>query len=219
MQSKKNLLWLSCFLCAAVFFNLPLNAQVTIGSLETPSTNALLDLKETSTGTSTKGILLPRVSLQYTTQATPMSSHERGLLVYNTNTVNDVVPGIYYNDGTKWIKMGAGANFFYMPSILLPLSTTDPAYNSGNQTFTINLYAQYAAQFGLTQPTSSTKNPAATTLPVYTAAQLDYFITYYDNAVFTAVNVTDAGVLTYKLVTTPTVSEKTFMNIVFQVKL
>ena len=218
MQRKKNLLCLLCFLLAIVVFPLPLKSQVTIGSLEPPNANALLDLKETSSGTSTHGLLLPRVALQSTISPAPMTSHEPGMCVYNTSSTNDVTPGVYYNNGTRWIRMVPAVNYFYMPSILLPLDPSDPAYNASTQTFTVDLYAQYAAQYNLTSSTTSTKNPSATTLPVYANNALDYFITYYDNAVFTNVAVSDVGVLTYRLVATPVVSEKTYMNIVLQVK-
>jgi len=221
MLNKKFLTLTALFLLAAVFFISPLMAQVTIGFNGTPSQNALLDLKQNAGGTSTKGLLLPRVALQSTSLSSPMSTHETGLFVYNTATINDVTPGIYYNDGTRWIMTGAGSDnsiFFYMPAFLLPVDTSDPAYNSGSQTFTINLHAEYAKQFGLTQPASSVKNPSATTLPVYANSELDYFITYFDSAVFSNVAVTNTGVMTYKLVSSPVFSEKTFMNIVFQVK-
>jgi len=216
------------FLLAGIFALMSIakiNAQVTIGSLNAPSSNALLDLKEATEGTSTKGFLLPRVSLQSTTSSYPMQSHEKGLFVYNlattSNGANDVTPGVYYNDGNKWIKESDSAtpNFFYMPSILLPVDTSNPAYNEDTQTFTIDLYSEYAAQFGLTKSTSSAKSPSATTtLPVYSNTELGYFITYYDNAVFSSVSVDNNGVMTYKLVSSPVFSEKTYMNIVFQVK-
>ena len=214
MKYKKDLLTLSCFLLTVVFFPTLLMAQVTIGTLDPASSNALLDLKETTLGTSTKGLLLPRVKLESTDSPSPMTSHEPGLCVYNTATTktgtNDVTPGIYCNDGTKWVRVET-PEFFYMPSILLPLDTSDPAYSAG--TFTVNLYAQYAAQMSPT-----TKNAGAESLPLYSKNELNYFITYYDAAVFTNVNVDNNGVMTYQLVGSPVVSEKTYMNIIFQVK-
>jgi len=218
MKCKKKLLALSCFLLAVAFSMPSLKAQVTIGAQEPPSSNSLLDLKETSLGTATKGLLLPRVALESTTSYFPMKSHEAGLCVYNTATTktgtDDVTPGIYCNDGTKWIRL-EHSEYFYMPSILLPLDTSDPAYSAGK--FTVDLYAQYAAQYNLTQ-TIYTKDPGAAPLPVYSKTELDYYVTYYDSAVFTNVNVDNNGVMTYQLVGSPVVSEKTYMNIIFQVK-
>lgn len=81
------------------------HAQVTIGSNSAPNVNALLDLKEQTSGISTKGLLLPRVELTSTISVAPMSNHEKGMTVYNTATTGDVTPGYYYNNGSKWVRL------------------------------------------------------------------------------------------------------------------
>lgn len=92
-------------------------AQVTIGSDIPPDSNALLDLKENISGTSSKGIILPRVALTSTTSPSPMAAFANGMVVYNTATdgtsPNNVTPGCYYSDGNKWIPMGSGVNDWY----------------------------------------------------------------------------------------------------------
>ncbi|SKB75711.1 hypothetical protein SAMN05660226_03025, partial [Parapedobacter luteus] len=73
-----------------------------------PNGNAILELESAN-----KGLLHTRVMLTSSTEATPLSQHVEGMMVYNTATVNDVVPGIYYNDGARWVLAGAvtqGAN-------------------------------------------------------------------------------------------------------------
>jgi hypothetical protein len=50
-----------------------------------------------------KGLLIPRVILTSTTSFSPLSAHVAGMIVYNIATAGDVVPGFYYNNGTKWI--------------------------------------------------------------------------------------------------------------------
>ena len=50
-----------------------------------------------------KGILVPRVALTGTASFAPLAGHVAGMIVYNTATVGDVIPGFYYNNGTKWI--------------------------------------------------------------------------------------------------------------------
>jgi trimeric autotransporter adhesin len=76
------------------------NAQMKLGNNPTTTNaNALLELETTN-----KGLLLPRVSLTSTSSAAPLSAHVRGMTVFNTVTVGDVTPGIYYNDGTVWVK-------------------------------------------------------------------------------------------------------------------
>lgn len=200
---------------------LGVNAQVTIGSDIAPNTNALLDLKENNIGNSSRGLLMPRVKLSETKSALPMSTHVAGMTIYNTATNADVTPGYYYNDGTKWLRLSTGkakAEVFHMPSFLLPTGTNDSAYDSTTETFTVKLYDIYAKQYNLSETASSTKSPSASTLPVEAKDKLEYFITYYDNAVFDVVMVSDDGVLTYKLVKDYTITSKTFMNIVFKIK-
>lgn len=198
-----------------------LKAQVTIGSGETPDKDALLDLKQTPTGLSQKGLLLPRVELSNRNLPNPLSQHVAGMIVYNIKTINDVTVGYYYNDGTQWIRLGqttATPDFFYMPCIVLPTDTDDAAYNQATNEFTIDLYYNYATQFGLTDGSTSTKNSGAAGLPVSASNALDYFIIYYDNTVFTSVSVSDAGLLTYKLADQYSITDKTYMNIVFKAK-
>ena len=110
MKRKKNQIGaLSLAIVAALFFALPVSAQVTIGSEQAPEKNALLDLREnTADSLSSKGLLLPRVKLASTTATTPLSAHVKGMFVYNTATTNDVTPGIYYNDGSKWVATTGG---------------------------------------------------------------------------------------------------------------
>ncbi len=96
---KKNIISF-LFVLGIVTFS---NAQSKIkdgtvtGSNNLPNSNAILELESTN-----KGLVLPRITLSSTTSAHPLSSHVAGALVYNTATINDVVPGTYYNDGTKW---------------------------------------------------------------------------------------------------------------------
>ncbi|PRB06053.1 hypothetical protein CQ046_02435 [Chryseobacterium sp. MYb7] len=76
-----------------------LNAQVGVGTTN-PNSNAVLELSSTS-----KGLLLSRVALTNTTSSSPLSAHEKGMVVYNTAVINDVVEGMYENDGTKWNRL------------------------------------------------------------------------------------------------------------------
>lgn len=89
------------FLLAAVLFSAVVSAQVKIGGTDgTPNANAMLEVEATD-----KGVLLPRVELESTTSANPLSAHVEGMTVYNTAAVGDVTPGQYYNDGTKWNRI------------------------------------------------------------------------------------------------------------------
>lgn len=204
-------------------FCLPLQAQVTIGGKEKAEEGALLDIKENANGTSTKGLLLPRVALVSIDLPNPLPNHIAGMTLYNTSSINNVQPGYYYNDGSKWLRLFAEVNslmpsFFYMPSIVLPTDAADPAYDKAMQQFTIDLYLQYSTQFGLANSASSTSSTGMAELPIPSVENLEYYITYYDPSVFTAVQVTEMGKLTYKLHPQISISEKTFMNIVFKMK-
>jgi hypothetical protein len=103
------------------------------------------------------------------------------------------------------MKSAKASRVFYPPSIAVDAST--------NGTFTIDLYAQYIAQFG--SPVVS----SAGTIPTYTAAELDYHVTYADPAVFNTatMNITAAGELTYTIIGQPA-DYNSLINVVFVVK-
>ncbi|MDR1503361.1 MAG: hypothetical protein LBT43_13015 [Prevotella sp.] len=85
---------------------LPVNSQVTIGSTLPPDNNALLDLKENTEGESSKGLLLPRVTLISLLDPFPLTRHTEGIIVYNIQDIDDYISkGLYKNDGTKWVRM------------------------------------------------------------------------------------------------------------------
>ena len=204
-----------------------LHAQIGVNSNEPKVT---LDVHAKATdNTTAEGITAPRLTrAQLASKDAKYTTAQTGAIVYVTDiagtatakTKNIVAIGNYYFDGTLWQTMGpdAATRFFYMPAVVFPTNTADPSYNAGTQTFTINLYTAYYNQFRTIYSSSSAKSPGATTIPVSASNSLEYFITYFDNTVFQNVAITDAGVLTYKLVAGFAVSEKTFMNIVFKVK-
>jgi hypothetical protein len=78
----------------------------TTGSLPNPS--ALVDID--ASPLNNKGLLIPRVSLTQTSSNTPIGAAiATSLLVYNTATINDVIPGYYYWDGATWVRLSTGA--------------------------------------------------------------------------------------------------------------
>ncbi|RYD98053.1 MAG: hypothetical protein EOP54_08960 [Sphingobacteriales bacterium] len=132
-------------------------------------------------------------------------------------------------DGVLKTVTAVAPRFFYAPSMVLPTTSTGlPAgvtYDAGTQTFTANLYTIYSNQFGMTGnvagPTrSAIKSASATTLPVFASTDLEYFVSYFDNAVFdpSTITLSDSGVMTYKVLPVAVITEKTYMNIVFKVK-
>ncbi len=83
-----------------ILLSISAHGQVKIGDNPTNvNPSALFELES-----SNQGFLLPRVALSSTSIAAPLPSHVNGMLVYNTATAGDVVPGFYYNDGIQWVK-------------------------------------------------------------------------------------------------------------------
>jgi len=109
-------------LLSCTFFTLPLQSQVTIGSLSEPLKGSLLDLKESNESNgganTTKGVIYPRVLLTNLDELYPMLTGSEsgyqalkpsytGLTVYNVNTAPPFGKGLYTWNGAKWIRMSA----------------------------------------------------------------------------------------------------------------
>lgn len=174
------------------------------------NTSAVLELEAAD-----KGLLLPRVALTVTTESNPLPKHVAGMTVYNTAKVADVVPGFYYNDGTKWQQMVTTDNkavkFFYMPTITFDTGVLGVPAESKD------LYAEYVKQFSLASGNSAKSTGAPDVIPHYPAAtDLYYYVTDYDPAVFKDIVITADGKMTYEIIGTGTPTS--IMNIVFVVK-
>lgn len=128
--------------------------------------------------------------------------------------------GFYYYDGTDWQRIIRKAQF-YMPSIVTPTTVG---------THTINLYEEYIKQYADSNGTNTSSKQAPNRswniqtnnsnnhLKTYAKNDLDYFVVYYDNNVFTNLSITGEGVLTYEVTpeSAKNISAQTFMNIVLQ---
>lgn len=68
-----------------------------------PNASAMLDVDATN-----KGILIPRVALTGTTDVTTVPGAANWLTVFNTANVSNVTTGLYYWNGTVWVKVGSG---------------------------------------------------------------------------------------------------------------
>jgi len=87
-------------------FGTRLLSQIKIG--DNPSSinrNSVLEMESRN-----KGLRLPRISLIETINSLPLTEFVEGMFIYNVATLNDVSPGIYYCDGSKWIKVTASGN-------------------------------------------------------------------------------------------------------------
>ena len=85
----------------------PLFAQgVGINSTNSaPNASAMLDVSATN-----KGVLIPRIALTGTTDATTITTPTTSLIIYNSATVSDVTPGFYYWNGSRWVRLTSGAD-------------------------------------------------------------------------------------------------------------
>jgi hypothetical protein len=102
-MKKLTLISIICFTLMSVRV---FSQAIGIGaSVFTPDASAMLEVQATN-----KGILIPRVALTQTTSSSPITSPATSLMVYNTATVNDVTPGYYYWDGTKWVRLLDGSS-------------------------------------------------------------------------------------------------------------
>lgn len=186
------------------------------------------------------GLIIPDVSMD----KLKAEGHEESTLVYysggsnsayinqNENSTTENIgskKGFYYydhgnNDKNDWQRIIRKAQF-YMPSIVTPTTQGDHS---------INLYEEYLKQYAHENVsnvdkddksiiTSSSNRPIASSvgaspLKIYKKDDLDYFVVYYDKNVFTDLNITPEGVLTYKVTAegAKNISAQTFMNIVLQ---
>ncbi len=203
-----------------------------IGINTTDPKTTLHVIPKATDNTTAEGIIAPNLTrAQLISKDAKYITDQRGAIVYvtdlsgtpSTKTAQVTQAGYYYFDGTAWKPFGSGQSeskidFFYAPPMVVPIDITDASYNASNKTFTLDLYQYYSQQFGLSNINSSTKSPTASSLAPLAANKLEYFVMYYDNAVFSNVSITDAGILTYRLQGTPSFSAKTFMNIVYKIK-
>ena len=78
-------------------------SQTGIGTT-TPNVSAKLDVYATN-----KGFLPPRISLSGTLDISTITNPATGLVIFNTATAgttpNNVIPGYYYYDGSKWNQL------------------------------------------------------------------------------------------------------------------
>lgn len=207
-------------------------AQVGRVGINTDNPKATLHIKaDKDNKDNNPGLIIPDVSKDKLDTGEPVES----TLVYYSEGSNSAYinqndqsttenigskKGFYYYDGTDWQRIIRKAQF-YMPSIVMPTTVG---------THTINLYEEYIKQyadsngsntFNKQAPNRSWNiqtNNSNNSLKTYAKNDLDYFVVYYDNNVFTDLSITEEGVLTYTVTAegAKNISAQTFMNIVLQ---
>ena len=99
-RSGLSIYWMILLLLSVTLTGYSQTVGMSPSGATAPNTAAGLDVNF-----STRGILIPRVALTGSTSSLPLTAHVAGMIVYNTATVADVIPGMYYNNGTKWISV------------------------------------------------------------------------------------------------------------------
>lgn len=181
-----------------VTVNTAVSGDVTTYTVNAESTTANNGLAKTTNNIQLGGALTQSTTI--TTTATNTLKVD-GL---QEGTTDDNLVALE-TDGTLRQLTAAMPKFFYMPPIVFDTST--------NGSFTRNLYSEYVSQFG-TPAISSTG--ASGSIPTLPANELEYYITYYDTAVFSNLTIDANGLLTYDVINNA--SEASFMTIVFVVK-
>lgn len=214
-------------------------AQVGRVGINTDDPKATLHIKaDKDNKDNNPGLIIPDVSKDKLDTGEPVES----TLVYysggsnsayinqNTGSTTENIgskKGFYYYDGTDWQRIIRKAQF-YMPSIVTPTTVG---------THKIDLYEEYIKQYADSNGTNTSKghapsrswniqtNNSNNSLKTYKRDDLDYFVVYYDNNVFTKLSITGdedtekgAGVLEYTATdqSAKNISAQTFMNIVLQ---
>lgn len=193
-----------------------LNAQVGVN---TTSPSTTFDVSKSTVATVPDGVLITRMTGdELKAKDALYLANQNSTLVYVTavsatttpKTVNVKTPGFYYYDNSisQWVGAFKNDNFpkfFYMPSVLVNTSTLG--------TKTLDLYALYFAQFN-TPPVKSAGSKGS--IPTLPKTQLEYYVTYFDNALMNNVSIDASGLMTYNVI--GNASDASFMNIVFVVK-
>ena len=97
-MNMKQLILLTLTFC----YSINSFSQVGIGTAE-PNASSQLEVKADD-----KGVLLPQVALQSTTDNNTISNgNVVSLLVCNTNNSDDLKAGYYFWDGSKWMSLGS----------------------------------------------------------------------------------------------------------------
>lgn len=209
-------------------------AQVGRVGINTDDPKATLHIKaDKDNKDNNPGLIIPNVSMDKLNA----EGHEESTLVYysdgsnsayinqNTGSTTENIgskKGFYYYDGTDWQRIIRKVQF-YMPSIVTPTTQGDHS---------INLYEEYLKQYAhknasnidtrdninIPNDRPIASREGASPLKTYRKNDLDYFVVYYDNNVFTNLSITEDGVLTYTVTAegAKNISAQTFMNIVLQ---
>lgn len=109
----------ACFLLLVSLYS---NAQIGINT-NPPHESAILDMSNTK-----HGLLAPRVALISSNDTTTIDAPQQGLLIYNTATSNDIVPGYYFWSLNRWEPL-SGLDTTVTKNVSTSINASSLGYN------------------------------------------------------------------------------------------
>ncbi len=135
-------------------------AQIKIGkNHKTLNQDAIFEMES-----DTSGMILPRVKLFSSIAPNPLKAHVKGMMVYNLDTAglapNVVYPGIYYNDGTKWVLASRNAEGLIMKRVRLTSGNNQVISDPNTPADTVPIIATFEDTAGKIISVNITKRQA-----------------------------------------------------------
>lgn len=153
----------------ASLFSTAVHAQGGVKIGQNPTTinpNAVVEIESNN-----KGLLLPRVALSSLTNPAPLSAFVKGMVVFNTASTDSILPGLYFSEGTKWVKVNqvsapsGGAtgttswnlsgNGFTTPADFIGTTDANPLSIKTDNTERIHINADGSIGIGTALPTAT----------------------------------------------------------------
>ncbi len=111
------------FLISFFLYSIVASSQVGINTTDLDPSAALKVVSDKA------GILIPRVTLNSTTDVSTILNPIESLLIFNSIVKNDIEVGYYYWSGTKWEKLSADSKINAQASFSNTNTTLDINYN------------------------------------------------------------------------------------------
>ncbi len=180
------------------------NSLLTIGVENNGSGSNVDDIAILPTGSLGVGTIAPQAKLDVDGGSVRFSDYGAG--TYEDTTAVYLL-GVESDGDVIEMNTAKSSRIFYPPALVIDASSTGTS-------LTLDLHQQYINLFGSPAVASS---GAPSVIPTYAETELYYYVTDYDNTVFSNLSISAAGVLTYDIDAVPT-DNCSVLNVVFVVK-